>query len=413
MRKIVYIVLIFVLLLTGCQDMPSEQSPMQPTDQVSDEHTDTTFQEVTEDISASEHEIQYSQQTMFAISMPEVIETISADAGVVIFEHRHQTMQLVLQDPDVANKITLDYLNRLDASHAEAEEHSNAAKKQYVSGESWDEQFYDVFYSPTRIDQGLLSLAGTVTSYTGGRPSQLCTAANYNMLTGDVLTLGSILYHADAKASLVDLVIQKAATIAAESQLYDDYADCIADRFSREESFDEDWYFTTSGLSFYFSPYEIAPYSAGIIRIEVPYSELSGVIADEFFPPEKDLLEGTLQINRFSDTELSAYSQIAEVVLEISGERFLLSADGAVSDIRFEIGNWDSSNRIFYPRTTVFATATLTPGDAVMIQDEIFKDSSNLRISYHSGKELHTVLLFQSEDGMGVQLIEYLSLIHI
>jgi hypothetical protein len=42
----------------------------------------------------------------------------------------------------------------------------------------------------------------------------------------------------------------------------------------------EDFFLTPQGLGFQWDPYEIAPYSMGIIELVIPYSELTGIITD-------------------------------------------------------------------------------------------------------------------------------------
>ncbi len=406
MEKAFSLILVLLLLLTSCQADTNQPAVSEPTVPQAAAPTEPVA-EPTASTEETQPPKEYSQQTMLAVSMPVTTRLDIAENGQNIFRYSYQTMQLTLQDPDVADAIILDYLSRVDRAAAEAEASRDTALQQYSGQEDWVEQFYSLIYSPTRIDQGVLSLSGLTHSYSGGEQSvQIPSAANYNMITGEVLTLGSILYHIDAKATLMDLVVSQADSVATDLQFYSDYADCIRDRFAREESYDEDWYFTQNGLCFYFSPYEIAPYSVGIVRLEVPYSELSGILADEFFPPEKDQMEGTLCAQLFADAELSQYTQIAEVILNPEGELFLLSAEGALRDVQVEVAeSWDEEGLVYNPFTTVLLLSTLTPGDAILIQDYIPDTLPSIRITYRSGQEWQTVYLSQSgKDGSALLL---------
>lgn len=401
MKKILIFVLVLTLLLSGCQK-PAEGTATEPTTEpITVMPTEDTSEDPTEIETEAAPAVEYNQQEMVSVSLPIETDVVTEESGNPIFTHKYQHMQLVTQDPAVADSIILDFLNRQDAYRSDVDALSQQAQLEYTGNGDWLPYCLDILYSPTRIDQGVLSLSGVSFSYTGGNHSnKIATAANYNMLTGEVLTLGSILYHQDAKETLIQLVIQKAEAIAEEAQLYPDYQDFITQRFAREESFDEDWYFTNTGLTFYFSPYEIAPYFAGIVTLEIPYSELTGVIADEFFPPEEDRMEGTLACQLLTEADTSAYTQIAELMVNTHGDPFFIYADGAVRNVTIESGLWDESGTVFTPDAVVFATYTLTPGDAVMITADIPDTMPNLRISYRSGDEIHQAYISQSgKDG--------------
>lgn len=401
MKKILIYFFMIALLLSGCHksddnivtDPTKEPSPAAPTEEIPE---DPTVEET-----EAAPPVEYIQQEMVSVSLPIETVVVPDEDGIPIFTHKYQNMQLVTNDAAVADSIILDFLNRQEKERPTMDSIAIQAQSEYTGNENWIPYCFDTLYSPTRIDHGVLSLSGIRFSYTGGNHSnRIATAANYNMLTGEVLTLGSILYHQDAKDTLIQLVVKKADTIAEEAQLYPDYAEFIAQRFDREESFDEDWYFTNTGICFYFSPYEIAPYFAGIVTLEIPYSELTGVIADEFFPPEEDRLEGTLACQLLKSADASTYTQIAELMVNTHGDPFFIYADGAVRNVTIESGIWDDTGTVFIPDAIVFATYTLTPGDAIMVTAEIPDTMPNLRVTYRSGEEIHQAYISQSgKDG--------------
>lgn len=406
MKKMLCLVMIVMMLLTGCQ--PPFKSPAEDVTvpiETLPVHTEAPVQIPDQTIPKAEPVV-YQQQPMYAISMPIMTETVS-DNGSVIFQHNYQNMHLMIPDEDIADCIIVDYLNRMDGVTAVVEEFAGNAQIQFSNDDHWMPHYYDVYYNPTRIDSEVLSLWGISSSYTGSRPVQTCSSINYSLLNGDVLTLGSILRHIDSKAMLIGLVIQKAEIIKEEKQLFDDYADYIKERFDKEESFDEDWYFTRTGLSFYFSPYEIAPYSSGIVTLEVPYEELRGIIANEFFPPEKEVLEGQINAQLLSEIDTSSFTQLPKITLNESGESFLLYADGAISDVQIEIGTWNEDGSVFFPTSTVFAAVSITPGDGIIVQAFIPDTMPSIRITYANGAETTSVFLSQSGiDGSAVLIPE-------
>ena len=310
-----------------------------------------------------------TQQPMVSVSLPITTETLKAEDGSDIFHYSCQNMSLVLPEAEIADKVIIDYLNRVDSVSSSVESIRASAKNHYVSGQDFIPYLYSISYSPMRIDQGVLSLAGAHITYSGGAHTDTtCTAANYDLTTGQVLTLGSILKHIDKKDALRELVLSALTNLAKDVYLYEDYKDTVNKRFEKDESTDEDWYFSDTGLCFYFSPYEIAPYSSGTIVAEVPYASLAGIIDDAYFPPERNVTSGKLMEVSFDSADLTQYTQIAELVFQKESAKTLYYTDKSIENFK-----------ISYPdpltgkTTVVFATQHLTPGDAVMVEapDEI------------------------------------------
>lgn len=387
MKKILSIVLLLAML-AGCTPKAEEPAatqlqtePLVPTEVFTEEST----------IAPTEAPApEYEQLPLVSVCLPVTAETEIADNGTEIYRYTSQSIQLIHQDADVAEKVILDFLNRVDRRYSDAEQIHEGALAQYYNGITWNTHFFDQIYNPTRIDHNVLSLYGEVVSYSGGNhPQRICTAANYNMVTGDVLTLGSILYHIDSLSTLEELVLAQLDLIREEKYLLDGYGEVVHQRFQKDESFDEDWYFSEEGLCFYFAPYEIAPYSSGVVIAQIPYSQLTGVIADEFFPVEEDEMIGTLLCSAFAEADMDSFTQISEVILDHDGEKLILFADGAVRDVRIDIITMDEASG-YEIANTVFATYTLTPGDAILLQVDTQDSTQKLRISCTSGDEVIT-----------------------
>ena len=391
MKKFLVLLLIAVLL-TGCA----------PTQEIIP--TKATVPSVTEEIAVTEPEeiiptevetepvALIEQLPMVSVSVPHTVDTITGENDDVIYRQTTQFIQLIMQDPDVAKKITLDFMNRVSDLCLDEAVVREAAKAAYGADDYWDTYFFDVIYNPARVDHSVLSLTGEAASYSGSnRPQRTCIAANYNMVTGDVLTLGSILYHIDAKNKLADLVIAQLDAVAEEKHLMDGYQDVARKRFNRDESFDEDWYFSSNGLCFYFAPYEIAPYTSGIIIAEIPYSELTGIIADDFFPPEEDVLEGNILTAPMSSADLDQFTQVTDLTIDQNADVIFLYPEGAVRNVRIQSGVINADGK-FEDAYTLFGTYTLTPGDAIQLTAQISNETP-LRVCYESGSEYKEIIL--------------------
>ena len=287
-----------------------------------------------------------SAETLYSISMPIISESFSAEDGTPIFSFEYQSMHLIHPDRDVAQKVISDYDSRA-----------------------------------TRIDQGVLSLYGQIVQVgETGRAAQQGVSINYNMVTGDVLTLGSILYHIDFKDELCELLIE--ALDATDYFLYDDYQQTVRARFARDESTDEAFYFTRTGLCFYFSPYEIAPFVSGNIVAEVPYHQLTGIIGDEFFPAERIPSNGMLSIMAFRDDIWEQYEQFSDIITKENGQKILLTTDSVVQDIRIMQLQWRDDSMT---QNTVYAANSICSTDAILLEGDFSVDKPSFMISYYIG----------------------------
>lgn len=398
MKKLIALMMLAVFLLTGCRQ--SEIIPPEVTLPPQTEAPTESMPESTENPPEPTQAIaepEYTQQPMTAVSLPIVREYTQGDDDSTLFYYEYQDIYLTMQDPDVADQIIVDFLNRIDQTRTHAE-----SVKQQALSDAGDPYvtlpyLYEIQYTPTRIDQSILSFFGTSYRYSGGNhPDHMCMAANYSLITGEVLTLGSLLTHEDSIAPLCQLVILELDKIAEDMYLLDDYDQIVKQRFAKDASFDEDWYFTGTGLCFYFAPYEIAGYSSGIITVEIPYHLLTGIIADEFFPAEEDVFEGNIVFERLDSTNLNEFSQIAEITIDQEGDMVLLSCTGAVRNVRIQSGSINADGTDFTPNSTIFGTYTLTPGDAIMLKITINDLMPDLRLSYESGGEMHHIMLSDS-----------------
>ena len=355
MRKRMCAILAFFSLLffAGC-------TQAEPLDTSASNTSDTSINNTQETETVNVPVI--SKSPLAAVSVPTTTESLIADNGTVIFEYTYQNMSLTLQDPDVADKIIIDFLNRIDKTRELAQTTADSAKYAYDGSENWIPFLYHVVYSPTRIDQGVLSLFGTNAVYSGTfHPDRSCVSVSYDLTTGDVLTLASIM---STKASVNDfckLVLEGLSEMGEGDYLYENYTETVKDRFSVDPSQDEALFFTQTGLSFYFAPYEIAPYSSGIITVEIPYEKLTGLLNDAYFPAERETPHGSITVQPFENTDPTQFSQISEVITDKVGDMYLSYTDGMIQDIRIIINDEKNSY-------TVFAAYELSVGDGIMIQ---------------------------------------------
>ena len=206
-------------------------------------------------------------------------------------------------------------------------------------------------------------------------------SANYNLVTGDMLTLGSILYHADTKDDLAALVISHLEN-RDDLMLYDEFRRTVNARFQLDESQDEDFYFSATGLCFYFAPYEIAPRSYGTVVVEIPYNKLTGIIDDAYFPAERSFTNGALVISPFQDADLESYHQFVEIVATSDATKLLLTTDSAVQDIRISELIWAKDGMSYTQTKNIFASNFLYKDNAILLEADFDAYRPNYMLTY-------------------------------
>lgn len=361
MKKIFVFMLVLSLLLVGCKRADTPETTA-----------------ATETVNIDNDIVQMKPRPLVAVAVPVTKDAETTEDGTVLFNMATQHIRLTMADSDVAEKVALDFFNRIDQFNTRGEQIRQTAIADYNNADAEIPTYfpyeYAIRYEPKRIDQGVLSFYGSEISYVGGiHPDYHCVSVNYDLITGEVLTLGSILTHEDALPSLKALLLVQLNKLKDDQPLFDNYKDTINHRFEGEESYDEDWFFTTTGLCFYFSPYEIGPYSSGSIIAEIPYEELTGIIADEFFPAEQESADGDIFITPYEEAILSADGQIAELILDPNGKSYIIQTDNGVRNLS-----------ILYDDHKSFAIQQLTADDAVKVQvsDDV---ADRLTILYESG----------------------------
>ena len=318
-------------------------------------------------------------ENMHSISMPITTETYQNADGQTIFTYSYQSMHLIIPDRDVADKIIIDFLSRIETSHEDADDLHRYAQEAIIGEHPFS---YQIQYNTKRIDQGVLSLYGQIIQSSDAMHAGYeCISASYDMITGDVLTLGSILYHENAKDELLQLILFRLENLT-DITLYDDYRETVLHSFETDESINEAFYFTPSGLCFYFSPYEIAPYSVGPVSVEIPYSQLTGIIGDAYFPAERTYTTGAISVSDFNDVNLEEYENFAEIIAQSNGTKVLLTTDSFAQDVQIHQLVWSEYSPTYMQANTIFSAKTLSDKDAVLFEADFQGDKPLFMLTY-------------------------------
>lgn len=344
------------------------------------------------------------QQPMHGISMVTVSEDTHADDGEVVFTRSYQKIGLILNGKDSQSVIAADLDRRTTEFLSDTADMVKEAQSQYAEGsEYWSPYFMDISYTPTRIDQSVLSLFCNYIVQSGGvHPIQYTGSITYDLATGKTLTLTDILEGSCTGSDLSALVEAVLEPMAEE--LYFDYQDSLEDIFSADLSNISNWYFSHTGLCFHFAPYEIAPYSSGTIIAAIPYEQLEGILLEEFFPTELEDANGSLYAEFFLPDDTERFTFLAEVELDPNGTEILIHPDATVTDVRIEQGDWSYDGSRFYPEATVFAADSLGLGNGIILTADLTDDEAPLRLVYSSGGQEVSAIIVYDEANDSIQL---------
>ena len=166
MKKIFSVILVICLLLSLAACKKKNKKPannsINPTNPVAGTQSPTYNPPMETD------------DTLVSVSVPAVTENTTHTDGTVLFQYTYQSMSLVLDKPQVADKIILDFLNRVDSTSASADSIKEMAKSAYGGNGNWIPYLYHITYNPTRIDHKVLSLFGNNVVFNGaGHPNAL------------------------------------------------------------------------------------------------------------------------------------------------------------------------------------------------------------------------------------------------
>ena len=399
MKKLLAVLLTMglILALSGCS-APAQEDPQVLTTAPAPTVPEDTTEPATEPL----HPIEVSHP-MHAISLPTVTETVCNDDGIQLLSFSFQRAQLFLENEEAAEKILGDLQVQMGTLVTAAENLEALAREEQPFSEDWSPYFIEIAYTPTRLDQAVLSLFGNQSSYSGGpHPSVATASVTYDLQTGEALYLDELL-SADCTGQQLCQKIVAALSGQAES-LYYDYEEALLDRFTGDLHSIRDWYFSKNGLCFHFAPYDIAPYSSGTIVAEIPYSELTGILLEKYLPGEAPNATGSMYAEAYLEDDTERFNTIAQVLLAEEGTDILLYSDAPVTDVRIETGFRYSDTQQYIAETVAFAADTIDIGDAIRLTADLSDPEKLYRLVYHSADQEYSAFITYDDLGDSILL---------
>lgn len=203
----------------------------------------------------------------------------------ILYEYRCHP-EFTASDPEletwvdsVLEGIHRDYTTRSDnLTHYASENRKETGDSDFYAYSNYQD------IGVTRHDDSLICLIVLNSVYSGGvHPNSVQTAWNLDLVNHRVLTLEDILEPGteEALAELVCRRVEQRLAGLGEGALYENYRQIISDAFI-PGAMTPYWYFNDRGLVVFFNQYTLGPYAAGIIKAELLYEELEGILSGEF-----------------------------------------------------------------------------------------------------------------------------------
>ena len=377
MKKLLagFLSVFLALTISGCslQGKP-DQTPTHP-DANNHEFTGDTHSEIPKNGNTG--------KSMHALALPTVKEEVCSDDGTLLFTLSFQNASVDLGNNKIAELVTGDLQSRTDGILSDADHICENAMNDQPEHPDWTPYFLDVSYTPTRLDQVLLSLCCNQVSYSGGaHPFVYTDSVTYDLQTGSPLQLVDIFKDNFGNDVLCALVLKALEPKSAELSYH--YQETVTQQFTSGDEMKDDWYFSRNGLCFHFSPYEIAPYSVGTVIAEIPYSELSGILLEQYFPSMTENTTGSMYAEAYTEETAQRFQRITDIRLNEKSTPILLYPDATVTDLRIEIGTHLEGDPKFIATSVVFAADTISIGEAIRVFAAPSQEDTLLRLVYHS-----------------------------
>ena len=317
-------------------------------------------------------------------------EELKSDDGTTYYRQSLGTATVSSKDERAAEQINSSLAELYVRFGADAEYTRRVAEDQ-TDGEQIALSYYCA-PSVTRCDTRVLSAVFDVSQDIGGiHADSTRTSRSYNADNGSLLTLADIAKNEEQlKTFIKNYVIGLAAgddyKEGGVSILFDDFESTINDLVDAGAN----WYFSDGGLVFYANPYDIAPYSRGVLLFEIPYSALEEFIDEGFMPVEYEGENGMLLADDGDKLDRSSLNILGTVTVDEDGQSVVLSAEETVYNVKIY-----TSGRMLWQRNY------LTTGEGVEVKSFIPDAQPSIAVSYElaDGTEIVRGIFQSGKDG--------------
>ena len=381
LRKLSFI-LIFAILMTACGASAPMEDGREETAPVSAALETTAFAADMVPAEPAEGESPYTRTEYFRITKHS--NAITGDDGVTLVYENYALAEFVSQDAarmewvsGILGGIRRDY--QVDSSNLYT-----------YAGEFVAEWGTDGFYSYSnyqqlgvaRHDDAVASLISLSSLYSGGsHPNAVQTAYNLDIDDQRLLTLEDVILESAAPelAKLVRAgVDEKFTMIDGGNGLFEDYGDTI-DNSMVYGNMTPYWYMNDRGLVIFYNQYELGPYAAGIIKVELPYESLTDILAEEYMPTVENTVLGDLLLRG----EWEGRNSIP-ITIEPEGETIRVGVEGIVRQVQLSEVLWLGETPI--AQELLFSAKIMGQNDVLEIAGGFDDENRSFAIEFTNGR---------------------------
>ena len=381
LRKLSFI-LMFAILMTACGASAPMENGREETALVSAAWETTELAADMAPAEPAEGESPYTRTEYFRITKHS--NAVTGDDGVTLVYENYALAEFVSQDAarmewvsGILGGIRRDY--QVDSSNLYT-----------YAGEFVAEWGTDGFYSYSnyqqlgvaRHDDAVASLISLSSLYSGGsHPNAVQTAYNLDIDDQRLLTLEDVILESAAPelAKLVRAgVDEKFTMIDGGNGLFEDYGDTI-DNSMVYGNMTPYWYMNDRGLVIFYNQYELGPYAAGIIKVELPYECLTDILAEEYLPAVENTVLGDLLLRGQWDGR-----NTIPIIIEPEGETIRVGVEGVVRQVQLSEVLWLGETPI--AQELLFSAKVMGQNDVLEITGGYDDENRSFAIEFTNGR---------------------------
>lgn len=230
---------------------------------------------------------------------------------VHILDEEHASLQSAL---DALNQKNLDTQKSFMADNRADARQMYQDEPEMMADNGWESE---LTLTAVRADETVLCLMQTDYSWLGGaHPNTYITGITYDTQTGQELSLKDIAKDYDG---IYDYVLKKLAEENDPNMFFEGYEDTVKAMFyGGDGSYSPvQWFLTNDGVTIWFNQYDIAPYAAGPVTVEIPFAKQGELFEQQYETRKtsyvKELPEyGTVEVDVDGDGNKEAVSYEVE-----------------------------------------------------------------------------------------------------
>ena len=239
-----------------------------------------------------------------------------------------------------------------------------------------------------RHDEAVVSLISLSSLYSGGtHPISVQVAYNLDIDNQRILRLEDVIEE-KAAPELARMVREgvdgKFAVIDGGNGLFADYGDTISNSMIYG-NMTPYWYLNDVGLVIFYNQYELGPYAAGIIKVELPYEDLEGILLEDFYPAEPSGSQGELVLKGEGKGD-----RLIPITLDEKEGVLLVGVEGTVFQVQLSEVMWLEDTPI--AQDIRFSALSLGENDVLEIYGGDTDETKSFVIEFIDGRGEHRIV---------------------